>query len=632
VNAYCTYFDRGYLAQGLALWHSLVAHDAAAVLWVLALDEETADVLRARREPALRVLPLAELLAADPELAAARDNRPRSEFVFALTPGLVRHLLRTPPEIERLAYLDADLYFFGDPAPLWAELGAGSVLIVPHGYPPWHDDTGWYGRCNVGVLGFRADANARACVDWWRARCLESTALANDGSRYGDQKYLDAWPRRFPGVVVARHPGLNVAPWNWAARRFTLARDAVRVDGAPLLVFHFAQFRPVSGRWFDSGQLEYGIMPLRLRSRLYGEYWQALERAVEDIREVRPGFDLATRGWRAALGAWHLALLRLAWGQFWVRLGPWWVSGRLGVGRWSGRALGWYRARQRSAPQRPPVVVVVTPTLGKSPWLAETVASVAALSVPCTHVLVAPAAAVAGLREKFPRATVVAEPPGAGGMYAAINAGAAAAEEWDLLTYLNDDDVLLPGFAAVVRVAAACGDQPRIVYGGVVLIDAQGRRLGAIPISSRPAHHRALYAERLEPVYQHGTVVTRAAWAQLGGFDATLRFCGDSEFLARACVSGVPAVCAGRTPVAAFRLRAGQLTKHRAAMDGERARVDAQLGLRAGPGARERLWARWVFRLTNLPIYAERIARHGFVTFDELLQRAGAPRPPPPRA
>jgi hypothetical protein len=30
-----------------------------------------------------------------------------------------------------------------------------------------------------------------------------------------------------------------------------------------------------------------------------------------------------------------------------------------------------------------------------------------------------------------------------------------------------------------------------------------------------------------------------------------------------------------------------------------------------------------VFRLTNLPLSAERVVRHGFVTFDELIDRAG---------
>lgn len=267
--------------------------------------------------------------------------------------------------------------------------------------------------------------------------------------------------------------------------------------------------------------------------------------------------------------------------------------------------------------------IVVTPTLGASPWLAETVASVAALSLDAMHVLVAPSAAVGALEKKYPRTVVVAEPVEGRGMYAAINSGAAAVGDWDALTYLNDDDLLLPRFVDVARSASDAGGRARLVYGGVKLIDAAGRRLGAIPVSRFPTMNRALYAQRLEPVFQHGTMVTRAAWEQLGGFDETLRFCGDSDLLARACVNGLPTMWVAGQAVAAFRLRAGQLTKNRAAMEDERARVDLKLGLRAKQRTLRHRWARLVFRLTNLPIYAERVARHGFVTFDELLGRAG---------
>jgi hypothetical protein len=349
VSNYCTYFDRGYLAQGLAMWRSLEQHDAAAVLWVLALDDETAGVMRARGGRRLRVLTLPELLAADPGLAAVQAARPRHEFIFTLTPCLVRHLWRSDPEAGPLAYLDADLCFFANPTPVWAALDGSSVLVVEHRFPGWHDDAWRVGRFNVGVLAFRPDAAGKACVEWWRARCLESCAMTTDGRIYGDQKYLDEWPRMFDGVVALAHPGVNLAPWNWAAFDFTLSEEAVQVDGHPLVVFHFAQFRRISTRWFDSGQLEYGIMPLRLRSRLYGAYWRRLEVAEREIRTISPDFSLPVRGWRASLGAWHLALLRLCWGQFWVRVGPWWLAGRLGIGRWSGRVMAIYRRQHRGA-------------------------------------------------------------------------------------------------------------------------------------------------------------------------------------------------------------------------------------------------------------------------------------------
>lgn len=263
-------------------------------------------------------------------------------------------------------------------------------------------------------------------------------------------------------------------------------------------------------------------------------------------------------------------------------------------------------------------LLIVTPTLGNSPWLAETIASVANLSA--HHVVVAPRTTQDALSKQFPRIVLVDDP--GNGMYGAINAGIAHVPDWDAFTYINDDDLLLPDFARVMK-CLHFSNRPLIAYGGVRLIDSAGRRLGSIPISPDPALNRHLYAERLEPVYQHGTIVSRGAMDQLGGFDATLRFCGDSEFLARACMSGVPFHCATRREVAAFRLRAGQLTKNRVAMVAERAAIDTRLRLLSVSNKDVSVAARRRFRVANARIYLERILRHGFVSFDSLLERGG---------
>lgn len=264
-------------------------------------------------------------------------------------------------------------------------------------------------------------------------------------------------------------------------------------------------------------------------------------------------------------------------------------------------------------------LLVATPTRGDSPWLAETVASVSRCAPGAAHVLIAPSARCTELAARFPGVRVVEET--GGGMYAAINAGVAAVAEWDAFTYINDDDLLLPGFGRILgrseKITGAA-----MVYGGVRLIDENGGRLGGITVSRFPAHNRVLYALRLEPVYQHGTVVTRAAWERVGPFDATFRLCGDSEFLARLCVAGVRAEHVG-CEAAAFRLRRGQLTKNRDAMEAERAKVDANLRLLCGVPVVRKVWVRVGFRVANTALYAERMWRHGFKRFDEVLVAGG---------
>jgi hypothetical protein len=344
MSDYCTYFDSGFLIQGLAMWRSLVLHDRAAVLWVLALDEATARALSALGDDRLRVVTLSELEAADAALAAVKPTRSRAEYFFTLSPCWPRWLLAAHPEIDRLTYLDADLLFFADPAPVFAamdEAGA-DVLMTSHRFPAWLRRYERHGRFNVGIQCYRRSPAALAVLDDWRARCLEWCFDRLEKNRYADQKYLDAWPERFgDSVFVLPHPGVNLAPWNWAAHQIELGDDGhATCDGRTLIVFHFARLRPIAGTWWwQSGHLDYGVMPWPARQAIYGAYWRALCEARSEL--FAHGFvaDFRRRPLRFDRSFWRALPLRLLFGSDWLRVGDCFVSGRLGLGRYSGRAL-----------------------------------------------------------------------------------------------------------------------------------------------------------------------------------------------------------------------------------------------------------------------------------------------------
>lgn len=343
MNHYCTYFDRGFLIQGVAMWRSLAARDRDSVLWVLALDEFTAEVLREIGGTWLRVVRLEEVEAGDPELAEAKANRSKAEFYFTLSPCWPRWLLRKRPEIDRVTYLDADLFFLSDPAVVFEAMDAAgaSVLVTAHRFPAWLRHYEKHGVFNVGVLSFRRDEAGLACLEEWREQCLEWCYDRLEAGRYADQKYLDTWPDRLGrALLVLEHPGVNAAPWNWAGAEWRVESADVTVDGRALVCFHFARFRPLRGTWWwQSGQLDYGVMPGRLRNALYGAYWRALDAARDEIAARRAGFDFPERAGRLDRGFWRALPLRTLFGSDWGRVGDRFVSGRLGLGRWSGRVL-----------------------------------------------------------------------------------------------------------------------------------------------------------------------------------------------------------------------------------------------------------------------------------------------------
>jgi len=349
MNHYCTYFDRGFLIQGLALWRSLATHDPDATLWVLALDEFTAEVLEEFREPRLRTVRLVELESGDPALGPAKADRTRIEYFFTLSPCWPRWLLAMQPGISRITYLDADMAFFARPAPIFSamdEAGA-SVLVTEHRFPPWLRHYERHGRFNVGILAFRNDGPARACLDDWRAKCLAWCHDRLEDGKYADQKYLDDWPGRLGGaLLVLGDPGVNAAPWNWAGLRWTREGAALSVAGRPLVLFHFARFRPLAGdRWFQSGQLDYGVMPGWLRRCLYGAYWRGLASARAELATRRPGLDFRRASARRDREYWRSIPIRLAFGSDWLRVGASFISIAPFVGRWSGRVIAALRRR-----------------------------------------------------------------------------------------------------------------------------------------------------------------------------------------------------------------------------------------------------------------------------------------------
>lgn len=287
MDHFCTHLDRGYLARGLALYRSLERHAAPCVLWVLCWDDVAFDSLRKLNLPNLRPVSVQAFESDDEALLRAKQNRSRVEYYFTCTPSWPLYILNHFPEVDLITYLDADLFFYSSPAPIYKELGDKSVLIVPHRFPEHLRHLERFGIYNVGLLAFRGDAHGRECLQWWRERCLEWCYDRVEHGRFADQRYLDDWPVRFRRLLVLQHKGAGLAPWNVSRYRLWLEGGRVMVDESPLVFFHFQRFTALN-RWIaDPGLSPYGASLTRtLRRRVYAPYVRELERAAAQLRAV----------------------------------------------------------------------------------------------------------------------------------------------------------------------------------------------------------------------------------------------------------------------------------------------------------------------------------------------------------
>ena len=125
-------------------------------------------------------------------------------------------------KVDLITYIDADIYFFNDPASIFKEIADYSIGIVEHRFSPQNEEKTIHGIYNVGWLSFRRDENAIDCLNWWRRMCNEWCYVRLEEGRFADQKYLDIWPSRFKKVLVLQNRGVNIAPWNIANYKIRL--------------------------------------------------------------------------------------------------------------------------------------------------------------------------------------------------------------------------------------------------------------------------------------------------------------------------------------------------------------------------------------------------------------------------
>ena len=247
-DVFCTYLDHNYLSRALLTIGSLRRFEAQTPIHILALSELCESILRHLALPNVNIIPLAALEKEYPELALIKSSRSTIEYYFTLSPFLP-HFLFSHTDADRITYIDGDLYFFTSPRPVLNHLGEASVAITPHRFSFDFRNHHVYGRFNVAWLTYRRCAEALECLNTYKADCTAWCYDRLEDGRFGDQKYLDAWPGRYPSLKIIEHKGFNLANWNIHNYMIRLKGDVVMIDDDPLIFFHFAstQIRPDGG-------------------------------------------------------------------------------------------------------------------------------------------------------------------------------------------------------------------------------------------------------------------------------------------------------------------------------------------------------------------------------------------------
>jgi hypothetical protein len=288
---FCTLFDSNYLTRGLALYRSLEENCNDFHLYIFAFDQRCFDVLMKINLPNATIISLTEF--EDEELLKVKPTRTIAEYCWTSTSSTILYVLEKY-KVESCTYLDADIFFYSSPKPIFYELGDNSILITEHRYSPQYNKEIKSGKYCVQFVTVKNDERGLFALRWWRERCIEWCYARYEDGKFGDQLYLDDWTIRFKGVHVMKHHGGGLAAWNIQQYHFSPVRNSVigkviaTGDEFDVIFYHFHYLRIYTNNKIDLGRR---MISKEVMNIFYKPYLKLLDEIKKDICKIDKSFD-----------------------------------------------------------------------------------------------------------------------------------------------------------------------------------------------------------------------------------------------------------------------------------------------------------------------------------------------------
>ncbi len=286
-------FDKNHMARALACRRSLAVHAPDSPVYWLCLDNTSYEMAGKLALPHTKALRPEDLN--DAELLAIRSTRTNPEYASTCKPAFLHYMMTrgtVGPE-DLLVFMDPDFYFYQSAQSLFEKIyRSGSITVTPHRYPPHRtEDQYRKGAYNAGIVFFKNDPEARACLEEWRKQCIEWCFLRYENGQIGDQGYMNEWPRKYAHLHELRDKGVNLSTWN--IENYTITspqKNQFLIDSDPLICYHFHGLKIYFNK---SGGLR--VFPINiLHPHIYKLGLEALQGAYSDLQKIDPAWTYGT--------------------------------------------------------------------------------------------------------------------------------------------------------------------------------------------------------------------------------------------------------------------------------------------------------------------------------------------------
>jgi len=176
----------------------------------------------------------------------AKYQNQKDKLRWALKSSFINLLLNN--DVDKVIYIDNDIYFYNNFNFIWEELKDNNVLLTPHYYPfdPLENQNWFEANFRVGLYNagfFAANKDSKKVLNWWSEACLYRMEKNYFRGLFDDQKYLDLIPNIFPKIKVLKHQGCNVAEWNNKTLERAKNKHNIIINNKfPLIFYHYNNY------------------------------------------------------------------------------------------------------------------------------------------------------------------------------------------------------------------------------------------------------------------------------------------------------------------------------------------------------------------------------------------------------
>jgi hypothetical protein len=136
-------------------------------------------------------------------------------------------------------------------------------------------------------------------LNWWKNACIDWCYARHEDGKFGDQKYLDDWTKRFKGIHELQHLGGGIAPWN--LQQYVFKKENDKITGNLIdsdksfdaVFFHFHGLRFYKNNILRLTDHGYEISPSTFKY-FFIPYAKRLIEIEKDIKNK--GFNLNVNG------------------------------------------------------------------------------------------------------------------------------------------------------------------------------------------------------------------------------------------------------------------------------------------------------------------------------------------------